>query len=33
MDFKGLLGDPYRMNLVLNGLGLLSSKYEDQASR
>lgn len=29
----GLLSDPYRLNMLLNGFGLLTSKYEDQADR
>lgn len=29
----GLLDDPNRMSMILNGLGLLGSKYEDQAAR
>lgn len=29
----GLLDDPYKMNLALSGLGLLTSDYEDQSNR
>ena len=30
---KGLLDSPYHMNLILNGIGLLGSKYKDNAQR
>ncbi len=30
---SGLLQNPYKLNMMLQGLGLLTSKYEDQAER
>lgn len=30
---KGLLGDPQRLSMLIGGLGLLGSKYQDQADK